>query len=219
MKRFVSIGLGIFGSHVAKTLYEQGHEVVAVDLDEQRVDQIASHVTRAAVGDGRQRDVLERMGAEKADAAIVSTGDDISACILATMALRDLGVQEIYVKVISSDHERIMLKIGVTETIHPEQESASNLAIRITHSEALLQYIRLGDGFSLQEMAVPNQWNGKTLRELDLRRRYQISVIAVHDVLSDRMIPVPDPDAPLKDSDALLVAGTDHALARVADID
>ena len=101
MKRFVVIGLGNFGSSVAEALHTQGHDVVAMDLDEDAVDRIAPHVSRAAVGDGRSAALLERVGAKNADAAIVSTGDDITASILATLALRDHGVAEIYVKVIS----------------------------------------------------------------------------------------------------------------------
>ncbi len=216
MKRFVIVGLGSFGSSAARALYTQGHDVIAVDFVEDKVDAIAAHVTRAAVGDARQLDILERIGAKDADAAVVSTGDDMSASILSVMALRDLGVREIYVKAVSRDHARILKKIGITETIFPEQESAMNLATRISRSSALLNYVRLGGGFSLQEMAVPNEWNGKTLRELQLRARYGISVVAVHDVLTDAMIPVPDPDAPLKDSDTLLVSGSDESLATVA---
>lgn len=217
-KRFVVVGLGIFGDGIARALYDEGHDVIAVDLNEERVSDIARHVSRAAVGDARQTDVLEKIGAGDADAAVVSTGDDIGASILVVMALRDLGVPQVYVKVISSDHGRILKKIGVTEIVFPEHESSRNLAQRITHSESLLNYVKLGENFSMQEMAVPNRWRGKTLRELQLRPKYNVSVIAVHDVLTDTMYPVPDPDARLKDSDTLLVTGTTENLARIANI-
>ncbi|HEX2187896.1 MAG TPA: TrkA family potassium uptake protein [Longimicrobiaceae bacterium] len=215
MKRFVVIGLGNFGASLAESLYEMGHEVVAVDTVEEAVDRISPRVTRAAVGDGRSLGVLERLGVKGADAAVVSTGDDITASILASMALRDLGVAEIYVKVISRDHARVMERIGVTETVFPERDSAIRLATRIS-SRGILNYVRLGPGFSLQEMAVPDRWVGQTLRGLALPRRYRVAVIAVHDVLLDQMLPVPDPDAPLKDSDTLLVAGRDEDLERVS---
>lgn len=218
-KRFVVVGLGIFGHGIAEALYSEGHDVVAVDVVEERVNRIARHVSRAAVGDARQLDVLDRLGAGDAEVAIVSTGADIGASILTVMALRDLKVPQIYVKVISFDHARILKKIGVTETVFPEHESSRNLAQRITHSESLLNYVQLGHNFSMQEMAVPNAWNGKTLRELQLRPKYNVAVVAVHDVLTDTMHPVPDPDAPLKDSDTLLIAGTNKNLERVAKID
>ncbi len=188
---------------------------MALDINEDSVDRIAPHVTRAAVGDGRQMETLERLGVKGADASIVSTGDDITASILASMALRDLGVREIYVKVISRDHARVMARMGVTETIFPERESALNLSSRLS-GQAVLNYVQLGAGLSVQEMAVPDEWEGKTLRSLSLRQHFRLSIIAVHDVLTDTMIIPPDPDAPLKDTDTLLVAGHEESLERVA---
>lgn len=215
MKRFVVVGLGNFGSGVAESLHAQGHEVIAVDIHPDLVDRIAPYVTQAGVGDGRDLRTLERVGARNADAGIVSTGDDITASILSTLALKDLGVQEVYVKVISLDHARVMEKIGITETIFPERESALRLGTRIS-SRTILNYVRLGTGFSVQEMAVPDRWIGRTLRQLVLPRRFGISVVAIHDVLTDEIAPIPDPDAVLKDSDTLLVAGRDKDLARLA---
>jgi trk system potassium uptake protein TrkA len=167
------------------------------------------------VGDGRSATALERAGATDADVGIVSTGDDITASILSTLALRDHGVSEIYVKVVSTDHARVMAKIGVTETIFPERESGLRLATRVS-SRGILNYVHLGAGFSVQEMAVPESWIGRSLRELGLPRRYRISVLAVHDVLLDEMILVPEPDARLKESDTLVVAGSDEDLAKAA---
>lgn len=215
MKRFVVIGLGNFGSSVAEALFAHGHDVTTVDVSEAAVDRIARLVTRAAVGDGTQLETLERIGAKGSDAAVVSTGDDITASILATLALRDLGVPEIYVKVTSNNHARVLQKMGVTETIFPERESGQRLATRI-ESRTILNYVRLGPDFSLQEMAVPESWIGRSLRELQLPRRYRVSVVAVHDVLHDRIVPVPNPDSPLKESDTLLLSGDDEDLARAA---
>ena len=218
MQRFVVIGLGNFGSSAAEALYASKHDVLAVDTREEAVERVAPFVTRAVVADGRSAKTLERIGAKAANAGIVSTGDDITASILAMMALRDCGVAEVYVKVISVEHARVMEKLGVTETVFPERDSGQRLATRIV-SRAILNYVRLGDGFGVQEMAVPEPWIGRSLRELALPTRYRISVIALHDVLSGEMIPVPDPNAPLKDSDTLLVSGKDADLARAAKLD
>jgi trk system potassium uptake protein TrkA len=215
MKRFVVVGLGNFGASVVESLHAMGHEVIALDSSGNAVDRIAPYATRAAVGDGTDRAILERSGARGADAGVVSTGEDITASILATLALKDLGVPEVYVKVISNDHARVMRKLGATETIFPERESGMRLATRIT-STAVLNYVRLGADFSVQEMAVPTSWISRTLRELELPRRHKIFVIAVHDMLTDEMIPIPDPDARLKDSDTLVVAGKDDDLGRAA---
>jgi trk system potassium uptake protein TrkA len=215
MKRFVVIGLGNFGASVAEALHAHGHDVIAVDPNENLVDRIAPHVSRAAVGDGRNVQTLERIGARGADAGVVSTGDDITASILATMSLRDLGVRDVFVKVISRDHARVMERIGVTETIFPERESALALGTRMSGT-AILNYVRLGTGFSIQEMAVPEEWNGQTLRQLEMRRRYNISVVGLHDVLTVQYSVALAPDQMLKDSDTLLVAGRDEDLAKAA---
>lgn len=215
MKRFVVIGLGNFGASAAEALHAQGHEVIAVDPRDETVDRIAPRVSRAAVADGRSLDALERVGAKGADAGIVSTGDDITASILATLALRDLGVKEVFVKVISRDHARVMERIGATETVFPERDTALELASRLSGS-AILNYARIAAGFSVQEMAVRSDWVGKTLRELELRRQYGITVIGLHDMLHDQIVGTPDPDLVLKGSETLLVAGRDDDLARVA---
>ncbi len=215
MKRFVIVGLGNFGASVAETLHSIGHDVAALDRDADRVDQMARVVSRAGVGDGTDVRTLRRIGAEDADAAVISTGDNITASALTALVLRDLGIEELYVKVVSHDHARLIEKIGVTETIFPERESGIRLGKRIS-SASLLNYVQLGPDFGIQEMAVPENWVGCSLRDLQLPRKHGISVVAVHDVLMDQIYPVPDPDALLKDSDALLVAGSDKSLAKAA---
>ncbi len=215
MKRFVVIGLGNFGFSAAEALSSAGHDVIVVDPDGEVVDRIAPQVARAAVGDGTDIQTLQRIGAADADVGVIATGDDITASILATLALHDLKVKEVYVKVISRDHARVMQRIGVTETVFPERDTATALATRLSGT-ALLNYVKLGEGFSIQEMAVPDVWNGKTLRQLKLRQTMDLTVIALHDVLNDKIVPSPDPDSVLKDSDTLLVSGSDDALSKAA---
>lgn len=219
MKRFIVVGLGTFGSSVAQALFEKGHEVVAIDIDETRVDKVGPDVTRAVVGDAREPETLERIGAGDADAGVVSTGEDMSASILAVLGLQDLGVEEIHVKVISDPHVRIMDKLGTTGTVLPERDSARNLATRIARGRDVRKYVHLGEEFSIQEMDVPESWQGQTLRELDLHRKFKISVIARHETLGDVIDSPPDPDTQLKSTDTLLVAGRDDNLRRVADVE
>ena len=217
MKRFIVVGLGNFGSGAAETLAARGHEVIAIDTDEAKVDAMAARIERAAVGDATQVAVLKRIGAQDANGAIVSVGDDITASILTTLALRDLKVPQIYVKVISVDHARVMERQGVTETIFPERESAIALGYRLA-ANGLINYIRLGPGFSIQEMAVPPSWIGKSLRELELRVRYHVQIIALRDMLHDQWFPAPDPDRPLTDSDTLVISGREEDLSSVAEL-
>jgi trk system potassium uptake protein TrkA len=217
MKRFLVVGLGNFGSSVCESLFHQRHEVIAIDSSGDAVDRVAGFVSRAAVGDGKSMQTLDRIGARGADAAVISTGDDITASILTTMAVHDLGIRDVYVKVISRDHARVMERLKVTETIFPERESALSLGKRIS-GVGLLNYVNLGTGFSIQEMGVPDSWTGKTLRELELRQRFGITVVAVHDILTDKMTASTNPDVVLKDSDTLIIAGIDEDLARAAEV-
>lgn len=215
MKRIVVIGLGNFGSAVADTLAGKGHDVIAVDRDQDAVDRIGNRVARAVGGDGTEPDILRDVGAAGADVAVISTGDDVTASILAILAAQDLGIPDVYVKVISTPHARAVEKLGVTGTIFPERDTGRRLAESLG-SAAVLNYIPLSPGFSVQEMAVPERWIGKSLRQLDLRNSHQISVVAVHDMLRDEVTGVPDPDATLKESDTLFVAGTVESLEKAS---
>jgi len=214
MQRFVVVGLGHFGGWAARALYAAGHDVIAVERDGALVDRFRSDVTAAVQGDATDRQLLERIGAANADAAIVSTGEDLATSILASLALRDLGVRDIYVKVTSPEAGRALDAFGVRETIFPEREVADRLAHRIT-SKTVLEYVPLAPGFSLQEVAIPDGWLGKTLRELALPTSHGIQVVALRDMLADRTEVVPDPDRLLRDSDVAIVAGPDDALRRM----
>jgi trk system potassium uptake protein TrkA len=215
VKRFVIIGLGNFGSTLARRLHELGHEVVAIDQQPAVVDAMGPHVTRALAGDATRREVLEEAGAARADAAAVSTGDNIAASVLALLALRDLGVEQIFVKVVSEEHARIADALRAEETVFPEKESALALASRMT-AGGLLKYVQFGPGLHIQEMGVPAEWYGKTLRDLSLPQRYGVQVVALHDILTDTMTIAPAPDRALTQSDTLLIAGEPQVLARLA---
>lgn len=215
MKRFVVVGLGNFGSTVATRLHELGHDVVAIDERPEVVDAMGPRVLRAIVGDATKRAVLEEARARDMDAAVISIGDNLAASVLALMALRDMGVPQVFVKVTSDEHARIASALGAEESIFPERESALGLASRLT-SGGILRYVQLGPALSLQEMAVPSEWYGKSLRDLALPQRYHVQVVAVHDILRDAMVAVPDPDRPLSDSDTLLLAGEPPVLEKLA---
>ena len=217
MKRFIVIGLGNFGSTISTRLHDLGHEVVAIDQHPELVDAIGPRIAHAFLGDATRKSVLEEAGARSADVAVISTGDNLAASTLALLALRDIGVTHIYVKVGSEEHARIADALGAEESVFPERESAMGLASRLTAS-ALLKYITLGPALALQEMAVPEAWQGQSLRQLALPVNYRVQVVAVHDVLRDEMIAVPSPDRLLTDSDTLLVAGEPAVLARLAEL-
>lgn len=212
-KRFVVAGLGNFGANVAATLHKYGHEVIAIDISQETVDRVAPNVTRAAVGDGRDPVVLSHLGGKEADIGIVSTGDDITASVLATLTLLDLGVKRVVVKVISEDHARVMRRVGAADTVFPERDSAKNLASSLI-DDSIVSYQRLGNGFGVQEMNTPPCWRGKTLVELQLRSAYSLSVVGIHDTRSDELIIPPDPTVPLRSTDTLIIAGSDESLRK-----
>jgi trk/ktr system potassium uptake protein len=211
MRRIVVVGLGTFGGWVCRTLVELGHEVIAIEREGTLVDRFAEWTTRAVQGDATDPHVLERAGVARADAAVVATGNDLASTILATLALRDLGVREIYAKVTSLSEVRALEALDVTEAIFPEREAGIGLAHRLI-SRGVLGYLALAPGSSIQEIAIPPDWIGKNLRELAPREKLGIQVVGVRCSLSDKVTVPPDPSAPLKDSDAAIVAGPDEAI-------
>lgn len=214
MKRYVVIGLGRFGSWVARTLYEAGHDVVAFDRDPGLVDTYTHLVTRCVAADAGDVEVLRRAGVEGADAAVVSTGEDLAASILSILALRDLGVETIYAKVTSARAAQALERFEVTEMIFPEREAAERLARRLV-STTVLDYVPIGDGYSIQQTAVPDSWVGRSLRELELPRRFGVQVVGLHCLLTATWTVPPQPDTPLKESDVALLAGSEETLARL----
>jgi trk system potassium uptake protein TrkA len=214
VRRFVIVGLGNFGSGLVEMLHAQGHDVIAVDSNEEKVDRMRPFATRAVVMDATDALGMERIGAADADGAVVSLGTDLAASVLAVLALQELGVAEIYAKAISSDHATILDRLGVAEVIRPERESAFRLARRL--SMRLLNYMPIAAGYSIQEMPTPDAFIGKTLLELRLPQRFSVAIVSIHDVLRDEIHVVPPADYILKDSDTLTVIGSDDALSRLA---
>jgi trk system potassium uptake protein len=215
MSRYAVIGLGKFGSWVSRTLEGLGHQVIAIEMDGVLVDRHADLVSRAVQGDASDPVVLRGAGVADVDAAVISIGEDLAASILATVALRDLGVQQIYVKAATDTEGRALNALGVTEVIIPEKEAGVRLAHRMGSVE-VLDYLPLCEGYSIQEIAIPIAWVGHTLRTMAPRAQLGVQVIAVRCALTDAVHVPPDPDAVLKDSDALIVAGADKALSALA---
>jgi trk system potassium uptake protein TrkA len=213
--RILVVGLGAFSSSVARSLTSMGHDVVVVEQDGDLVDRYAALATRAVVGDATDPLVLERAGARDVDAAVVGTGQSLATTILATMALRDLGVRDIYAKVGSIMEGRALDRVGVTETVFPEDEAGVRLAHALV-SRNVLEYVELAPGTSLQEIAVPDAWVGRNLLELEPRAKLGLQVIAVRDALSGELALPPEPGTALKPSDSLLIAGSDETLEELS---
>ena len=206
MKRVVVIGLGIFGFNVAKTLYEKGFEVIAIDKNKDIIQKIRDHSTKAILADGTDKDVMESIGIQEDDIVIISFGEDLAASTLITLHLKELKVKQIIVKAPNEDHKHVLEKVGATEVIIPEREMATKVA-RSLISPNVLDYIPLSGNYTICEMVPPANFYGKTIGELHLRTKYHIDVIAIKEVLSDQVKMVPHADYVVKDTDVLVVIG------------
>jgi len=214
MKRVVVVGLGIFGSQLARQLFEKGIEVIAIDKNRDVVQKIRDHSTKAVVADATDKDVLESIGIDAGDTVVISFGEDLSASTLLTLYLKEMKVREIIVKVPNEDYKRILLKVGASEAIIPEREMANKVARSII-SPNVLEYLPISEDYTICELAPPTAFIGKSLAELDLRKKYQLQVIAIRDVLSESMQLVPRASAIIKDSDVLVIIGREEDIQKV----
>ncbi len=178
MKSYVIIGLGRFGTRLAEKLYEYGEDVLAIDTDAQIVNKIADRVTKAVIGDAKDKQTLENLDVAKCDCAVVSIGSDLSASVLITMNLKSLGVPYIICKAQDSTHREILLKLGADRVIIPEKAVADKIATSLS-GKNILEYIDLSKDTGIVEINSPATWNGKTIRELSVREKYGVTIIAV----------------------------------------
>ena len=205
MKSYVVIGLGRFGKEMATRLYAIGEEVMAIDLDEGLIDKIADRVTRAVAADARDLDVLEKLGVENFDRAIVAVGSDLAASALITMNLKSLNVPFILCKAQDDTYKDILEKLGANRVIIPEREVADKLALGMTHA-GVMEYIELSSEFGIIELEPLAEWIGKTIRELELRTRYGVNVIAVRE--NDAIRIPPDIDTPISPNVIMVMLGS-----------
>jgi trk system potassium uptake protein TrkA len=206
MKRFCVIGLGNFGFHVARALYEDGHEVVAIDMDREKVQRVQDHVSYAILGDAASKEFLKGQGIGEMDAVVVSTGERSHLSTLITLYLKELKVPRILVKSLDEDHGTILEKIGATDIIYPEKDMAIKTA-RGLSSPNILEFIPMAEDYSIIESAPPAHFVGKSLVDLDLRKRFNVNVIGIKDVLTDVFTVVPPASHVIKDSDLLILIG------------
>lgn len=204
MRQFLVVGLGNFGFNVATSLTELGHQVLVIDSNSKKIEQIKDTVTMAIVADVREREPLSEFINNDIDIAIVGLGNSIEASSLATLYLKDLGVKRIIVKAINDDHGKVLKSIGASEVIYPEKDIASGLAKRLTTSN-LIEHIPLAPEFSIVEIATPDSFVGKSLKDLQLRSKYGVEVIAIKEVLSDTIHLIPEASIKIKPDSALII--------------
>ena len=212
MKSYVIIGLGRFGAELAVKLYSYGEEVMAIDRNEQPIEKIADRVTRAVVADARDVDVLERLGVENFDRAIVAVGSDLASSALITMNLKTLNIPYIICKAHDNIHRKILERLGADRVIIPEWEMADKLALGLT-STGIMEYIELSDRYGIVEMAPPESWVGKSIRTLDVRSRLGINVLAIRQ--GDSISIPPDIDKPIEKDSTLTMLSSYECLSKL----
>ena len=212
MKSYVVIGLGRFGSALARQLCKLGAEVLALDVKGDLVQQIANDVTHAVVGDAQDKEVLRALGVRNLDCAVIAIGDNLAASVLVTMNLKELGVPYIVCKAHDETHRKVLEKLGANRVIIPEYEYAQRLA-RTLNSHNVLDYIELSEDFGILDVPAPKAWIGKTLRELNVRAKLGVNIIAVENNGKTNVSPAAD--YAVQEGDTLVVLGDNVALEKV----
>jgi trk system potassium uptake protein TrkA len=204
MKQFAVIGLGHFGYYLATCLYQKGFDILAIDKNSSRVQDIKDKVSQAIVADATDRKSLDAMELSQFDAVVVSIGSVLSSSILVTLNLKDIGVKRVIAKAISEAHGRILFKIGASEVVFPEKDLALSLAERI-HNPNMLDYLPVLEDYSIIELSPPKNFIGKSLRDLDLINRFGVQVIAAKELVPNRLNMIPTACFVTKDSDTLIM--------------
>ncbi len=217
MKKFAVIGLGKFGFHVAKALFEDGNEVIAIDQDRNRIQEIDPYCTEAIVMDATDKERLKALGLENMDSVVLSAGSKISNSILICLHLQEIGVKKILAKALDDDHAKILKKIGATEIIRPEMAMAVRVA-RGLSTPNILDFIPLAEDYNLLQVDPPRAFIGKTLRDLDLKARYNVFVIAIKELVPENFVLVPPASFLIKDSDVLILLGKEQDISKIKEL-
>lgn len=210
-KEFVVIGLGRFGGSVCRTLSEQGMEVLAIDINEDKVNEYASIASQAVVADSTDENVLKSLGIRNFDHVIVAIGDNIQASILTTLILKELGVEKITVKATNDYHEKVLKKIGADHIVHPERDMGERIANNMI-SNNVLDYLELSDRHSIVEIVANERLHGHSLLELDIRAKYGINIVAIK--RNNDIIVSPLASEVIYEGDILIVIGADRDIDR-----
>jgi len=215
-KQFAVIGIGRFGGSLIKELTRMGHEVLAIDLDEERVNDAADFSTHAVQADTMDENVLKALGIRNFDAVIVAIGDNIQSNILTTIVLKELGVKKVISKAKNAMHGKVLEKIGTDVVIYPEQDMAIKLA-RSLVSHNFVEQINISPDYSIIELIVPQTFINKNLNQINLRQQMGVNVLAIR--RGDNIIVLPEPVESLQSQDIMVVLGRNTDLEKLTGLD
>ena len=211
MKSVLLIGLGRFGKYIAMKLDELHHQVLAVDLKEERVNEVLPYVTSAQIGDGTNEDFLASLGVGNFDVCIVAIGDDFQSSLETTSLLKELGAKMVVSRAARDVHAKFLLRNGADEIVYPEKQMALWTAMRYS-SDHILDYIELAEEHAVVEITVPPEWQGKTVGSLDIRKKYNINIMAVKKQGTINLMITPD--TRFSEDESLLILGSNKAIQK-----
>lgn len=197
------IGVGQFGSHIAKRMEELRCEVMAVDINEERINEILPHVTNARIGDSTNEEFLRSLGVRDYDVCIVALGGLFQSSLETTSLLKELGAKKVVSRATNDVQMKFLLRNGADEVVYPEKQMALRIATRYA-SDSILDFIHLDNNYSIYEMKVPKDWYGKTLMQIDIRKKYRINVLTIK---RHNKVFIPSPDTEIKTDDVAFVIG------------
>ncbi len=209
---FMVIGLGRFGSSVARTLSEQGFDVLAIDINEELVQDLSPMVTHAVQADATDEEVLRSLGAGNFDVAVVAIGDNLQANILATLILKEIGVPCVVAKAKNLLHGKILDRVGADRVVFPERDMGIRLALNLT-SASLQDFLEVTPNFSIHEVIAKKKWWGKSLAELEFRTRYGVNIVAL--MRGELVNPLPQAEDVIKEGDILVIIGKNEDLEKL----
>lgn len=211
MKAVLLIGLGRFGRHIAMKLYDLGHQIMAVDSNEERINAVLPFVTNAQIGDSTNEEFLSSLGIRNFDACIVAIGDDFQSSLETASLLKEMGAKHVVARASRGVQEKFLLRNGADEVVYPEKQLAAWTAIRCT-SEHILDYMQLDDDYSIFELEIPADWNGKTVLQLDIRRKHGINVLGIRE--NGKLNMNITPDTVLSNGKSILILGQQKAVQK-----
>ena len=214
-KEFVVIGMGQFGSSVAKTLANAGATVMAVDKDEEYLEKVASYVTHAVCADVSNPEAMKQLGIQNYDGAIVGIGDDLESSVLVTLQLKEMGVSFVMAKAVTDLGGRILQKVGADKVIFPDREIGIRIGNEIMNGN-YFEAIEVSEEYSIVDLTVPHAWIGKTLRDINIRSQYGVNVIGIRGI--DKVNINPEADYKLQEQDILIVLGHNGEIQKLRGI-
>ena len=212
MKSVLIIGLGRFGRHMAKKFIEEGNSVLAVDISEVRADNAVSFINNIEIGDSTNEGFIESLGVNNFDICVVAIGENFQAALETTVLLKDFGAPFIIARACRNVHKKLLLRNGADYVVYAERETAERLAVKYG-AKNIFDYIELTDDVAIYEVAVPNSWVGKTIVQLDIRKKYNVSILATKQ--NGIIYPMPSPDHISESDETLMVLAENHSIRAI----